>query len=261
MLGSLLFKAPRAHGRGDSRATEALRPDETVFFVHIPKCAGSSFRAVLKRWFGADLMILDSSSPKALRRGLARRPAPPRALAGHFIHGVHEGGAFKPYYLSLVRDPVERFVSLYKHARQTPDHQFHPVAAALDLEGFYEHTQTDDRARSWTVAIQCFFLSGTRSFDAARPVIADRYRLIAPAEDFDRFIADAAVLLGKPAMPAPSRNRRPSDPAVADAALALEPRIRLDHHEDQRLYEHVRSLAPVRPVAGEVRSFRSASAS
>ena len=220
-----------------------LGADETPFFVHIPKCAGSSFRAVLRRWFGERLMVWDSDDREAFRQELGRRPAPPGAVAGHFRFGLHESVAAQPCYLSLVRDPVDRFVSVYKHARQTPGHALNPAAAALDLKGFYEHSLIDKRARSRTVAIQCAFLAGVRSFDGALPVIARNYRLIAPTEDFDRFMRAAATLLDKSVIPSPIRNRRPSEDALATAALELAPRIRRDHHEDQQLYDHLRDRA------------------
>lgn len=218
-----------------------LGADETVFFVHVPKCAGSSFRNVLKRWFGPDQMVFDSHDAAAFWDELARRPAPPRAVAGHFAFGLHEGAGLKPCHLSLVRDPVDRLVSLYKHARQTPHHLFHPAAKALDFEAFYELTLTEPRARRATVGIQCFFLARTRSFDAAWPTVQAHYRLVGPTDSFDRFLARAARLVGQPAPPMPERNRRPTDAALAEAAARLGPRIRQDHGEDQQLYDHVRA--------------------
>ena len=224
---------------GPGSQSPRLGPDETPFFVHIPKCAGSSFRAVLKRWFGDQLMIWDSDDRDAFRQEIDRRPVLPGAVAGHFRFGLHESVAARPCYISLVRDPVDRFVSVYKHARQTPGHALNPAAAALDLKGFYEHTLVDQRARSRTVAIQCAFLAGVRSFSEALPIVAQNYRLITPADDFDHFMQAAATLLDKPVMPSPIRNKRPSEDALAAAALELAPRIRLDHHEDQQLYDHL----------------------
>ena len=241
MPDSLPLRAPPPGAAQD----RPLAPDETLFFVHIPKCAGSSFRAVLKRWFGAGLMVLDTDDRGEFRRRVAARAAPPRAVAGHFAFGLHEGVAPRPFYVSLVRDPVDRFVSVYKHARQTPGHVLHPAAASADLKGFYEYTLADPRARRRTVGVQCAFLAGVRTFSAAQPVIARNYRLIAPMEAFDRFAAAAASLLGKPQISSPSRNRRPSTDEVALAALQLAPRIRRDHHEDQQLYEHLRGQAGI----------------
>ncbi len=153
---------------------------------------------------------------------------------------MHEGAVSKPCYVSLVRDPVERLLSLYKHARATPDHSLHAAAATLGLEAFYDLTLDEPRARRWTVGVQCYFLARRRTFDAARPIVEANYRLLAPTEAFGQFIDEAARLAGQAADEAPVRNQRPSPPELADAIAALEPRIRGDHGEDQQLYESVR---------------------
>lgn len=213
---------------------------QTLFFVHIPKAAGSSFRAVLKRWFGRELMIFDSHDRKAFTRAWENRDAPPGAVAGHFSYGLHEAAPqCRPLYISLVRDPVDRFVSLYKHARATPRHVMH-AAADSGLEDFFVRTLDDPRARGRTVAIQCFFLTGARSFQEARPVLDEAYRLIAPVESFRDFMERAARILGKPDILTAPRNVRSSEPELFEAADRLADQIREEHAEDQRLYEYVR---------------------
>ncbi len=239
MLGSLQLGGRQAIRTRNRLAPESLHPDETVFFVHIPKCAGSSFRSVLKRWFSPDLMVLDTHRPQTFAEHFRAQAAPPRAIVGHFPFGLHDAVACRPYYLSLVRDPVDRFVSAYQHACDTETNALHAAAAALDLDKFYEHTLSDPQARRHTVGIQCQFLAGARSFAQARDVVDDHYRLVAPIEAFDDFLAMTATLLGKAAATAPRRNIRPIAAGLADAARRLEPRIRQEHKDDQLIYEHV----------------------
>jgi hypothetical protein len=237
---ALTFRGDKAGHRGlVADAAERARTPDSVFFVHVPKTAGSSFRTVLKRWFGSELMIFDSHDRAAFSRAWEDRDGPARAVAGHFGFGLHQAApGCRPIYLSLVRDPVERFVSLYKHALQTPDHLLHGAAGA-GLESFLSHCLSEPRARGQTTGIQCFFVSGQRSFEDARPVVDEAYSLIAPTDQFPEFVARAARLLGKPAPDAPARNVRPATPELIEAAARLADRIREAHQEDQRLYEHV----------------------
>lgn len=222
-------------------------PARTIFFVHIPKTAGSSIRSVLKRWFGARLMIFDSHDREAFAREWSDRR--PLAVAGHFGFGLHEAVAdCSPVYLSLVRDPVERFVSLYKHARQTPDHLLHPAAGA-GLEDFLAHTLADPRARGQTVGIQCFFLTGKRTFEEALPGLRENYAVLAPTDRLAEFVAEAGAQLGRPAAGVPVLNVRPADPQLQEAARRLAGRIREAHIEDQRLHEHVSRCFPAAPCA------------
>ncbi len=216
-----------------------LDAPEALFFVHIPKCAGSSFRQVLKRWFGAEALFLDTHDEAELKGAADRLGAPPRAIAGHIPYGLHGELPVRPCYVSLVRHPLDRFVSFYKHARRTPTHPMHPAASRLDLESFYDFSLNDARARGSTVAVQCFFLSRGRAFEAAREVIDRRYALLAPTERYEEFVIACAERFGRAPPETPARNVADSTPDLDAARTALEPRIARDHGEDLRLYHYV----------------------
>ncbi len=212
---------------------------ETLFFVHIPKTAGSSFRHILKTWFGRELMIFDSHDRNVFAQAWNGHERPTRAVAGHFGFGLHEAvTSCRPRYVSLVRDTVERFVSLYKHVRETPDHVLHP-AAGCDLEQFLVRTLEEPRARGHTVAVQCFFLTGRRSFEEALPLVQHAYDLVAPTGRLTDFVTELGDRLGRPTPVIPALNVRPADPELGEAADRLADRIYEAHGDDQRLYEHV----------------------
>ena len=212
---------------------------ETLFFVHIPKCAGSSFRQVLNRWFGKDALFLDTHDPGALEQALAARPAPPRAIAGHMPFALHEALAAPSCLVSLVRHPLDRFVSVWRHARRTPADPLHEAAARLDLGAFYDFTLGDERAFRRTVAVQCQFLGGARSFEAAREAIDRRYFLAAPVERYEAFVQACALRFGRPAAIPPARNVSPDAPIPEDIRTRLLPRIAADHCEDVGVYRYV----------------------
>ena len=70
-------------GEGASDAPTVL------FFVHVPKCAGSSFRAVIRGWYGDDALFIETHDPAALAEAFHDRPRPPKAIAGHMPFGLH----------------------------------------------------------------------------------------------------------------------------------------------------------------------------
>ena len=230
----------RGEGAGpEARAwTHACGP-EALFFVHIPKCAGSSFRLVLKRWFGPGALFLDTHDERALRTAVGRTRVPPRAIAGHIPFGLHDGLSLRPCYVSLVRHPLDRFISLYKHARRTLGHPLHPAASRLDLEAFYDFSLRDARAHSATVGVQCHFLARARSFEEARAVIDRRYALLAPTERYADFVAACAERFGREPPATPARNIGDDLDGVAAARAALQPRLQIDHLQDLRLYDYV----------------------
>ena len=228
------FKAERP----DREHGPAAGP-ETLFFVHIPKCAGSSFRQVLKRWFGAGALCVDTHDPAVLARAVEQSEGPPRALAGHMPFGLHAGLPLRPCYVSLVRHPLDRFVSFHGHARRTPSHPMHPAASRLGLEAFYDFSLENARARGSTVGVQCYFLSRSRSFEAARAVIDRRYALVAPTERYAEFVAALAHRFGRPAPTLEPRNVGQDGIDLEAARAALGPRIAADHGEDLRLFTEV----------------------
>jgi hypothetical protein len=221
-------------------------PGETLFFVHIPKCAGSSFRQVLKRWFGPSALFLDTHDAGELARAVERMAAPPLAIAGHMPFGLLDGLPLRPCPVSLVRHPLDRFASVWKHAARTRADPLHDAARELGLEAFYDFTLTDPRARRRTVAVQCQFLAGARSFEAARQVLEQRYLLAAPVERYEDFVGACAARFGRPARIPPPRNVSAEEPVAEDVRARLEPRIAIDHAEDLRLYEHVRQVFDAR---------------
>jgi hypothetical protein len=222
---------------GEPRAPSGRTGPETLFFVHIPKCAGSSFRLVLKRWFGSTALFLDTHDESELRRAVETSAVPPRAIAGHIPFGLHGALALRPCYVSLVRHPLDRFVSLYQHARRTPGHPLHAAASRLDLEAFYDFALRE--AAGSTIGVQCYFLSRARSFDETRTIIDQRYGLLAPIERYADFVAALADRFGREPPDSPTLNVGPQQGAIEEARAVLGARIAHDHREDLRLYQYV----------------------
>lgn len=129
-----------------------------VVFLHIPKTAGISFRRMLKQrlllwppWkyfesrealryirvggFAERLAGLESTAPEG-RRAV-------KYWEGHFGYGIHELFAGPVSYLTLVRDPVERALSTYRHLQRPEVARRHGVPRGIDLAGFI------DLRRNW----------------------------------------------------------------------------------------------------------------
>ena len=90
------------------------------------------------------------------------------------------------------------------------------------------------------MAVQCFFLSRSRSFEAARAVIDRRYALLAPTERYGEFVAAVAERFGRQPPVLEPRNVGDEGQGALEAARAiLGERIRADHAEDLRLFTYV----------------------
>ena len=115
----------------------------TAIFLHIPKTAGTTLRDLIRRQYGPDECLLlrprqhhraeyfrylngEGPLPPMNPEGPAReyllklaelapeRLARLRMVMGHLWFGVHEGLPGPSSYLTILRDPIERVLSMYQ---------------------------------------------------------------------------------------------------------------------------------------------------
>jgi hypothetical protein len=97
-----------------------LYPNPQIFrhlrtiFVHVPKCAGSSIESTLAKMCGME-------KPGGHTTAMAYRRAFPREFASYFK-------------FTVVRDPLDRFLSAFHYLRKEPIHPAHNNQLAHDCE-------------------------------------------------------------------------------------------------------------------------------
>jgi|HubBroStandDraft_5_1064220.scaffolds.fasta_scaffold227575_2 hypothetical protein len=89
--------------------------------VHVPKCAGTSFRHVLHAIYGSEIWYNYGTifSREQARGELV--PSGAKIIHGHFIADSFDGVFPDRQLLTWVRHPVERLVSNYYHFLRAPD--------------------------------------------------------------------------------------------------------------------------------------------
>lgn len=96
--------------------------NRALVFVHIPKCAGRTFSAILDKWFLSAIgdpelglyatgtvygQFLGPNKTDALGQ-IGQAGTNLRYLRGHLPYGVHKGLELDPVYVTFLRDPVAR---------------------------------------------------------------------------------------------------------------------------------------------------------
>lgn len=89
--------------------------------VHIPKCAGTSFRHVLEQLYGARLWMNYGVAFSRQQANFQVIPAGTNCIHGHFLADTFDDVLPNRRYITWVRHPVERVVSNYYHFLRGPD--------------------------------------------------------------------------------------------------------------------------------------------
>ena len=111
-----------------------MRERELVVYVHIQKTAGTTLAKVFETNYGRRAinlrppLVVDAGRASVIecinRHVIERGDRNTACLYGHLAYyGIHWllGGSAKPLYLTFLRDPVERVISLYYFLKGSPE--------------------------------------------------------------------------------------------------------------------------------------------
>lgn len=229
------------------------QPAETVIFLHVPKAAGSSFTDLLQRNYAGGLQHANwSDLGQALpdSTGEAREP---RAVAGHLGAGAGDSLPGPCRYITVLREPVTRIVSLYHYAKRQPGHHLHDTIVGSDL-GLRDFATSDlhlildnFQVRQFSGARGDYNKApsgslGTEDLEAAKSYLRDSVDVVGLSEDFDGTVVLCRRVFGWRHVRYTTLNvtggtarRAPLDAATCEA-------IAKRNHLDVKLYDFAREL-------------------
>lgn len=240
----------RLGGRTDGAAAERC-----TIFVHVPKAAGMSVYRALRWKYPTQTIQLDTlrkpldqvaeSIPHETLRDL-------RVVSGHHHFGMHEYISTQCDYVTLLREPVARVVSMYHFILGNPKHWLHDelVRSGMDLEAFVR-TAADPGVDNQQTRLISGRDSGRLGPWQQPPALAsdaleeakrnlERFLVVGLTERFDESFLMIARSLGwrLPMYVRTNTTPTPKRPAT-QGALDL---IRERNQADLQLYEFARAL-------------------
>lgn len=114
------------------RSGHAGAAHQALIFLHIPKTAGTTFNGVLREVYGSGFLRIPPRKWQKTRR----LPKGTRVVTGHMPYGVHYKWNVEPQYITFLRDPVERILSLWWHAKKHTNHKRHSLARKCTVAEF-----------------------------------------------------------------------------------------------------------------------------
>ncbi|NNC86795.1 MAG: sulfotransferase family 2 domain-containing protein, partial [Bacteroidia bacterium] len=110
------------------------QPDiNNLVFLHIPKCAGSTFLFILNHQYKKlpRFDVAQTAPNKSNEQLLSELSEVEREkihlIRGHVLFKIHKHLIGTTKYITFLRHPVSRVVSLYHFMKNTPQNRLYPV--------------------------------------------------------------------------------------------------------------------------------------
>jgi hypothetical protein len=229
---------PQADAR--DAAPRGITPRVDVLFVHIQKTGGMSlYNSMAERFGGEHSRRFQRSSEEFRQQFLALTDdeiARLRLLSGHFdLPFWLQRKLSDRFVVSLLREPVERVLSVYRYAKSWPEHRRHDDIGRMTADEYVAAHVADAARHNW----QCRKLCGIPDFAAAKAIIDRQVDLVGAVELIGTFTEALAQALGVP-LAIRSDNRSPdASPRRDDLGATLIARLQACNVEDYKLWAHV----------------------
>lgn len=213
-----------------------------IFFLHIPKCAGTTLHAIIERNYEPEEIFTVPSVSWSDQNFRALRDEWPqekkdkiKVVKGHMLYGWHEAFQGDEYtYITLLRKPIERVISYYMYVRSSTGHYMHGNAQSMRLEEFVSSGVTIETSNHMTRHIACG-LSWNALARAKKNL--ERFSVVGFTESFDDGYRQMAQRFGWSIEPYKRLNTTPLKTGVGDETLEI---IAEHNRLDIELYQYAR---------------------
>ena len=183
----------------------------SLLFLHVPKTAGSTLNAILRKHYGEDerFQIIERL-PKFTTAALLALPHERRSqlrfVTGHVRYGFHRHFRQPFHYITLLRQPSARLYSHVRHLARYDHGPLHGPAKDMPLEEFLKSGRFVDADNAQTRHLSGdqatpFGALSREHLECAKENLASGFLAYGLTERFDSFALRLHELLGRPGLP------------------------------------------------------------
>jgi len=209
--------------------------NKTLVYVHIPKCGGVTLRRIFDDVYGADFARCDN--PDFFTMDVS----PYRAFATHHAYpAIRQVFGDRAMLISITRDPLENFISLYNYVTTYKTHRLHEETKHMGVSEFFDYAQTIPPGWNLFGNHQCRMICGENDFETAKQKIDGEYALVGPLEYFDLFLVRLGAMMGWQVDKYIRHNISEKRISIAEVPPDLVQRVYRHNEHDMRLHHYVR---------------------
>tara|TARA_R110000824_G_C15210760_1_gene676589 strand:- start:2370 stop:3071 length:702 start_codon:yes stop_codon:yes gene_type:complete len=223
---------------------------ELILFLHVPKAAGTSINTLLKNHSNTCFVNngnVAASVADVLRSNILEYEYT-QALSGHFCYGIHKDINRQSTYTAILRNPVDRVLSLFFYALKTPFHYKHKeLSEKVKTLGLSETLLDFIRTNKEANNNQVSQLSGikvkkysNKELDIATENIAKDFMSVGSFNYLNKYVEDLAHQMGwKKEIRVPNENANNTKP-VDEIGQNVIDEIEELNQFDKKLFEGVK---------------------
>ena len=221
--------------------------NRALIFLHIPKTAGTTLNRIIEWQYNPlSIFTMDPyrirATPERLKQLPEARRRRLRMVRGHFYYGIHEFLPQGATYITMLREPVARFLSAYYFLQRRPLHPMHRKVTSekIGVEDFIRLTPQRQN-------LQCSLIAGVKSqgkveagiLEIAKENLAKSFSVVGISERFEESLMLIAKTFDWQIPFYENRKVTKSRPPVEPGAIEM---IKEHNRLDVELYEYGKGL-------------------
>ncbi|MDM5225449.1 sulfotransferase family 2 domain-containing protein [Cytobacillus sp. NJ13] len=211
---------------------------ELIIHTHIPKTGGMTLRSIANKNYDKEKMLTNvfSSSVSKFIKDIGEK-TDIEFVTGHHPFGLHKYTNRPCAYITMLRDPVERVISMYFYNLRKENHPLHKKVKQLTFEEFINDKGLFRRTvNRQTQKIIGSLIPKESDLQKAKNILNKHYKVVGITEMFDESIYLMKKELGWQNISYERKNYTADRPTREHFSNDVIERIKELNHLDMQLY-------------------------